>query len=95
MGRGVGGGSLINGMIWNRGSQEDFDIWEQLGNPDWSWNDLLPYFRKVSAYSTSPPQVELNVDINSPNRSLLKRMLMHGSAILTSRWTRSISACMA
>lgn len=48
-GRGVGGGSLINGMLWNRGSQADFDAWAELGNPGWSWNDLLPYFRKVYA----------------------------------------------
>jgi len=47
MGRGVGGGSLTNGMLWNRGKQDDFDAWVQLGNPGWGWSDLLPYFKKV------------------------------------------------
>jgi choline dehydrogenase-like flavoprotein len=47
MGRGVGGGSLINGMLWNRGGQVDFDLWERLGNPGWNWTDLLSYFKKV------------------------------------------------
>jgi choline dehydrogenase len=47
MGKGVGGGSLINGMLWNRGGQVDFDNWAELGNPGWSWQDMLPYFQKV------------------------------------------------
>ncbi len=34
-------------MFFNRGSAGDYDAWEKLGNPGWSWNDLLPYFKKV------------------------------------------------
>lgn len=48
MGRGIGGGSLINGMCWTRGGSADYDAWEALGNIEWSWKDLLPYFKKVS-----------------------------------------------
>jgi choline dehydrogenase-like flavoprotein len=51
MGRGVGGGSLINGMIWNRGNQEDFDLWAELGNPGWDWASLLPYFQRSETYT--------------------------------------------
>lgn len=51
MGRGVGGGSLINGMCWTRGGIADFDAWEALGNPGWGWNDLLPYFKKSENYT--------------------------------------------
>ncbi len=47
MGKGVGGGSLINGMLWNRGGQIDFENWKSLGNPGWGWADMLPYFKKV------------------------------------------------
>ncbi|KAL9620378.1 MAG: hypothetical protein Q9160_005078 [Pyrenula sp. 1 TL-2023] len=46
-GRGVGGGSLINGMVWNRGHMDDFRSWETLGNPGWGWDSLLGYFRKA------------------------------------------------
>jgi len=48
MGRGIGGGSLINGMCWTRGGSADYDAWKALGNPEWGWENLLPYFKKVS-----------------------------------------------
>ena len=47
LGKGVGGGSLINGMLWNRGAQVDYENWASLGNPAWNWTDILPYFKKV------------------------------------------------
>jgi choline dehydrogenase-like flavoprotein len=43
----VGGSSAINGMFFDRGSEEDYDAWEKLGNPSWGWEGLLPYFKKV------------------------------------------------
>ncbi|MFL5760659.1 MAG: GMC family oxidoreductase [Thermomicrobiales bacterium] len=42
----VGGTSTVNGCIWLRGSAVDYDEWEALGNPGWSFDDLLPYFRR-------------------------------------------------
>ena len=61
MGKGVGGGSLINGMLWNRGGQNDFDNWAALGNPGWNWDDLLPYFKKVKIPSKSLCPILTNV----------------------------------
>ncbi|MGY3238512.1 MULTISPECIES: GMC family oxidoreductase [unclassified Bradyrhizobium] len=45
-GRTLGGGSSINGMVYNRGQPADFDGWAQRGNRGWGWNDVLPYFRR-------------------------------------------------
>ena len=50
-GRALGGGTLLNGMLWNRGGRADYDDWVQLGNPGWSWDDMLPYFKKSETYS--------------------------------------------
>jgi 5-(hydroxymethyl)furfural/furfural oxidase len=43
----LGGGSSINGQLANRGSPDDYDEWEARGAAGWSWNDVLPYFKKV------------------------------------------------
>jgi 5-(hydroxymethyl)furfural/furfural oxidase len=43
----LGGGSSINGQLANRGAPTDYDEWEARGAAGWSWNDVLPYFRKV------------------------------------------------
>ena len=45
-GKVVGGGSSINGMLYIRGQREDYDGWAALGCTGWSWDDVLPYFRK-------------------------------------------------
>ncbi|HKR19200.1 MAG TPA: GMC family oxidoreductase N-terminal domain-containing protein [Stellaceae bacterium] len=45
-GRVLGGCSSINGMIYMRGQARDYDGWRQLGNTGWSWDDVLPYFKR-------------------------------------------------
>lgn len=44
----VGGGSTVNGVLFDCGSADDYDNWERLGNPGWGFNSLLPYFKKAS-----------------------------------------------
>jgi choline dehydrogenase len=46
-GKVLGGSSSINGLIYIRGQAEDFNYWRQLGNAGWSFDDVLPYFRKA------------------------------------------------
>ena len=45
-GRILGGCSSINGMIYMRGQAADYEHWRQLGNENWGWDDVLPYFKK-------------------------------------------------
>lgn len=49
-GKVLGGSSSINGMVYIRGHQEDFDDWQALGNDGWSFADVLPYFRKSESH---------------------------------------------
>ena len=45
-GKVIGGTSVINAIIYNRGHRDDYDLWESRGNYGWSFKELLPYFKK-------------------------------------------------
>ncbi|CAM2139195.1 Alcohol dehydrogenase [acceptor] [Pararobbsia alpina] len=48
-GRGLGGSSSINAMVYTRGHPGDYDDWKAAGCPGWGWSDVLPYFRRAEA----------------------------------------------
>jgi choline dehydrogenase len=49
-GRGLGGSSSINGMVFARGSPKDYDGWRGFGLEGWSFRECLPYFRKLERF---------------------------------------------
>lgn len=56
-GRGLGGSSLINGMIYVRGQPEDYDSWGQSGARGWTFEDVLPYFRRLERHAGGDPDL--------------------------------------
>ena len=49
----LGGSSSINGMVFVRGQAQDYDMWAQMGNRGWSYQDVLPVFREMESYNGS------------------------------------------
>jgi choline dehydrogenase-like flavoprotein len=45
-GKGMGGSSAVNAMLYIRGHPQDYDEWAALGCPGWSWDEVLPWFRR-------------------------------------------------
>jgi len=79
-GRGLGGSSNINGLLYVRGQHADYDVWSNLGAIGWGWNDVAPYFRRSETYAgggdalrgdSGPLQVEEVSHRNPTNDAVL------------------------
>jgi choline dehydrogenase-like flavoprotein len=72
-GKVLGGSSSVNAMIYIRGHHDDYDHWAEEGNAGWSWDDVLPYFKRAEHNERGANQFHgvggpLNVmDLRSPN----------------------------
>jgi choline dehydrogenase len=49
-GKTLGGSSSINGLLYVRGQAQDYDHWRQMGNEGWSWQDVLPLFKRAETW---------------------------------------------
>ncbi|WP_419909478.1 GMC family oxidoreductase [Hoeflea sp.] len=49
-GKTLGGSSSINGLLYVRGQPQDYDTWRQQGNVGWSWQDVLPLFKRAESW---------------------------------------------
>ncbi len=49
-GKMLGGSSSLNGLAFVRGQAQDFDTWSQMGNQGWSYDDVLPFFKRMESY---------------------------------------------
>lgn len=58
----LGGGSIVNGMAYDRGSAADFDAWEALGNKGWGWDGIYPYYKKGTKFI--PPPADMAEEFN-------------------------------
>ena len=75
-GKVLGGCSSINAMVYMRGQKSDYDYWAELGNRGWSWNDVLPYFKRTEDYAHGADELhgaggELRVEERRVNWEIL------------------------
>lgn len=71
----LGGSSAINGMVFTRGQAEDFNTWAQFGNRGWSYEDVLPFFKRIERFEGGDPAYRgdggpVNVKLNDASGPL-------------------------
>ena len=85
-GKGLGGSSSINGMVFIRGHAQDYENWRQSGCSDWKYSNVLPYFKKMENYTNGDDAFRatgglLNVKRPKPSNELDKAFLLAGKEL--------------
>ena len=62
-GKVMGGSSSTNFMLYNRGTKDNYNDWERMGNPGWGWKDVLPMFKQLE--NMKIPELATNVKYHS------------------------------
>ncbi|KRT84178.1 FAD dependent oxidoreductase [Oryctes borbonicus] len=70
----LGGTSQLNYMLYSRGASEDYDNWAKLGNPGWSYEDVLPLFKKLETCKIDKIDAEVRgtngpISVEEPHKS--------------------------
>ena len=83
-GKVVGGSSAINAMMHVRGNPRNFDTWHSLGNEGWSYQDVLPYFKRMEDYEGGESEFHATGGPMSvrdcPDPNARSESFMHGAA---------------
>ena len=85
-GKALGGSSAVNGLVWSRGTRYDFDAIEQLGNPGWGWETILPIYRAIEDHSLGASEMRgaggpLHISISTDPAPLCEEAMQAAAAI--------------
>ncbi|CAH0547885.1 unnamed protein product [Brassicogethes aeneus] len=69
-GQGLGGTTLINGLMYARGHKIDFDKWAAMGNPGWAYKEVLPLFKKSEGMLKNNPDAVVDWAFHNPSGPL-------------------------
>lgn len=62
-GKVLGGGSIVNGMLFGIAAAADYDAWEALGNKGWGWKGVQPYLKKATKFIPPPAKTAAEFNI--------------------------------
>jgi len=74
-GKVLGGSSSINGLLYVRGQPDDYDRWRQMNNPGWSWDDVLPLFKRAETFEGGEDELRGGKGPLSVSRMPFKRRI--------------------
>jgi choline dehydrogenase len=85
-GRGLGGSSSINGMVYNRGFAPDYDNLETLGNPGWGWSEILRVFKEIEDHDLGASDTRgaggpLKVGVRRPPEEISEKLMDAASVV--------------